>query len=49
MGRVTPFLPGAFSLGVCICYLPLIPAFKAPGDVPIVLARLLAFGLGAVL
>ena len=43
MGRVTPFLPGAFSLEVSICSQPLIPAFEAPGDAPLVFARLLAF------
>src|SRR5829696_9050251 len=49
MGRATPFLPGTFSLGVSICSLPLIPAFEAPGDAPLVLAKLLAFGTRAVL
>ena len=49
MGRARPFLPGAFSLGVSICSLPLIQAFEAPGDAPLVLARLLAFGTRAVL
>jgi hypothetical protein len=49
MGRVTPFLPGAFSLGVFICSMPLIPAFRALGATPPVLARLLAFGIRAVL